>query len=52
MEINPIVEKKLLLYPLATVAVAGTVVLSGCQQQQQQQIHAGAPPQMLGGVQK
>ncbi|MBR1981120.1 MAG: hypothetical protein IKA23_00015 [Akkermansia sp.] len=36
-------------YPLAAAAVAGAVALSGCQQQQQQ-IQAGAPMQVLGGV--
>ena len=52
MEIKPVVQIKKLAYPLATAAVVGAVALSGCQQQQQQQIYAGAPPQLLGGVQK
>lgn len=50
MEIKPVIQNKKLAYPLAAAAVVGAVALSGCQQLQQQQIYAGAPPQMLGGV--
>lgn len=52
MEIKPVIQNKKLAYLLVTAAVVGTVALSGCQQQQQQQIYAGAPPQLPGGVQK
>lgn len=46
MEIKPVVENKKLLYPIVAAAVAGTVALSGCQQQ----INTGNPPQFLGGI--
>ena len=52
MEIKPVIQNKKLAYPLVTAAVVGAVALSGCQPQQQQQNDAGAPPQLLGGVQK
>lgn len=47
MEIRPANRKKMLVYPLATAAVVGSAVLSGCQQQQQQ---GGVLPQPTGGV--
>ena len=52
MEIKPVIQNKKLAYLLVTAAVVGAVDLSGCQPQQQQQNDAGAPPQLLGGVQK
>lgn len=50
MEIKPVIQSKQLVYPLVTAVVVGTVVLSGCQQQQQLQNEA--LPQVLGGVMK
>ena len=48
MKITPVLQKKKLLFPLAS-AVVGSVVLASCEQQQQQQQLKGAP-MMLGGV--
>ena len=48
MDIKP-ANKKKLVYPLATAAVVGSAMLSGCEQQQQQRL-GGEPPQALGGV--
>ena len=48
MKITPVLQKKTLLFPLAS-AVVGSVVLASCEQQQQQQQLKGAP-MMLGGV--
>ena len=48
MKIKPVLQKKKLLFPLAS-AVVGSVVLASCEQQQQQQQLKGAP-MMLGGV--
>ena len=47
MKITPVLQKKKLLFPLAS-AVVGSVVLASCEQQQQQQLKGA--PMMLGGV--